>query len=345
MLPLRKDLHCIAVVGPLADDKVDPLGPWSQLGRESEVVTVLDGIGRSVSKKTKVLYTPGMAISSRDTSKFHEALKIAKEAEVILAVVGESRNMSGEAASRASLSLPGVQEELLRRLHATGKPIVVVLMNGRPLAIPWIVENIPAVLESWFLGIEAGNAIADVLFGDYNPSGKLPVTFPRDVGQVPIYYSHKNTGRPANDSVRFCSRYTDLPSTPLFPFGYGLSYTKFGYSNLHLSRDVIRSGDSVLVHVDVTNEGDRYGEEVVQLYIRDEYASVTRPVLQLRGFKKIALAPGQTKTVSFTLTPDDLAMYDISMKWIVEPGRFDICVGGNSADLLITHLDVLGSTR
>jgi beta-glucosidase len=249
--------------------------------------------------------------------------------------------MTGEAASRSYLDLPGDQEGLLRAVCAIGKPVVLVLMNGRPLTIPWATDHCDAIVESWFLGVQTGNAIADVLFGDYNPSGKLPVSFPRAVGQVPVYYNYKNTGRPTNRYNHFTSKYIDAPSTPLYPFGYGLSYTTFSYKDLALSSKKIGTDGIVRVTVDVTNSGNRDGEEVVQMYIRDEAGSVTRPVKELRGFKKIALKAGETKRVEFALEPNDLAMYNREMKWVVEPGSFKVFVGTNSAENLEDEFEVV----
>jgi beta-glucosidase len=250
----------------------------------------------------------------------------------VVLVLGEDYDMSSEAASRASLDLPGVQLELAKRLHATGRPLVVVLMNGRPLAIPWLAEHVPAILEAWYLGVQMGPAVADVLFGDHNPSGKLPVTFPRTVGQVPIYYNHKSTGRPPDPDQTDTSKYLDVDWTPLYPFGHGLSYTTFGYGEPRLSRTAMGPADTLTVEVAVTNTGGRAGAEVVQLYVRDDHASVTRPVMELRGFEKIELAPGESRTVSFRLGPEELSFYDQRMQRVVEPGSFTVFVGGSSAD-------------
>jgi beta-glucosidase len=332
LLPLNKKIKSLAVIGPLADNQRDPLGPWSGAGRPQDVVTMLGGIKAKLSASTEIRYAKGCTISETAPEDFSEALKVARGCDMIVAVVGESAFMSGEASSRSFIGLPGAQEELVRVLQATGKPLVVVLMNGRPLAIPWIAEHVPAIVESWFLGVEAGNAIADVLFGDYNPSGKITATFPRATGQVPYYYNHKSTGRPADDTLKFTSRYLDLPSSPLYPFGYGLSYTTFSYGGLALSSGKLHSNDSVVVTAVVKNTGNRAGEETAQLYIHDEVASVTRPVKELKGFEKVALASGESKTVRFVLTADQLKFYDLSMNWTVEPGKFKIFVGPNSAE-------------
>ncbi|MEG8946377.1 beta-glucosidase BglX [Rosettibacter firmus] len=335
LLPLNKNIKSIAVVGPLANSKDDPLGPWAQDGKPENVVTVLEGIKNKLGNNVKINFAEGCSVKGNDKSGFTKAMESVKNSEVAIVVLGESRDMSGEAQSRATLDLPGVQEDLIKELHKTGKPIVVVLMNGRPLTINWINENIPAILETWYLGIQAGNAIADVLFGDYNPGGKLPVTFPKHVGQIPYYYNHKNTGRPYNPSnPRYTSFYNDFSNEPLYPFGYGLSYTTFEYSNLSIDKKQIRMNESIKISVDVKNTGKYEGAEVVQLYIRDLVGSVTRPVKELKDFVKINLKPGETKRVEFTLTTDKLKFYDINMNYVVEPGDFKVFVGKNSVELL-----------
>jgi beta-glucosidase len=249
---------------------------------------------------------------------------------VVILAVGESAEMSGEAAARSSLDLPGRQMDLVRAVHESGKPYVVVLMNGRPLTINWIAENSPAILETWFAGTQAGAAIADVLFDDVNPGGKLPVTFPRAVGQVPIYYNHKNTGRPPDANNRYTSKYFDLPWTPLYPFGHGLSYTQFRLTNLQLSAQRIRPDGKVTVSVEVENVGKRAGDEVAQLYLRDVAASVTRPVKELKGFQRVTLRPGERRRVEFTLTPERLGFWNHENRFIVEPGDFKVTVGNCS---------------
>jgi beta-glucosidase len=341
-LPLQKDVGSLAVIGPLADHSRAMLGGWAALGRAEDAVTILDGIREAVSPGTTVLYAKGAEVESADRGGFEEAVRTARQAEAVILVLGEHHDMSAEAHNRASLDLPGVQRDLAQAIHATGKPVVAVLANGRPLSIPWLDQNVPAILETWFLGVEAGNAVADVLFGDVNPSGKLPVTFPRTVGQVPLYYNHKNPGRPPHPDDRFTSKYIDVPWTPLYPFGYGLSYTTFSYQDLRLSAARVGRGDPVMVRVDVTNTGDRAGDEVVQLYVRDEVGSVTRRVKELRGFQRVNLEPGETKTVSFTLTPDDLSMYDLDMARVVEAGFFTVFVGGSSADGVEGRFEVVG---
>ncbi|TSA20883.1 glycosyl hydrolase [bacterium] len=336
LLPLKKDLKSLAVIGPLADDKESPLGPWHAQGKPEDVIPVLEGIKAKLGFGTRLLFARGCEIEKPSMTGFTEALDVARQADVVVVVVGESGQMSGEAESRSNIGLPGSQEDLVRAVQGTGKPVVVVLMNGRPLALQWIAENVPSIVETWFLGVETGNAIADVLFGDYNPSGKLTTSFPRATGQIPIYYNHKNTGRPAVDTVKWTSKYLDLNNSPLFPFGYGLSYTTFSYSQLALSATTLKPSESLLVSVTVKNAGDRAGEEVVQLYVRDEVASVTRPVRELKGFQKISLAPGESKRVQFILTPENLKFYDRDMKWTVKPGRFSLYVGPNSAEGLET---------
>lgn len=331
VLPLAKNLGTIAVVGPLATDTRSALGNWSAAGRETDVVTMLDGIKGAVSANTRVVYAKGAVVQGTDTTGFAEALAAARQADVIVAVVGETQDMSAEARNRTSLDLPGTQQPLLERLHALGKPMVAVLTNGRPLAIPWLADNVPALLETWFLGVQGGPALADVLFGNYNPSGKLPVTFPRTVGQVPIYYNHKNTGRPPLESDQYTSKYLDVPWTPQYVFGHGLSYTSFSYSAPRLSRTTLRTSDSLVVEVTLTNTGPRAGIEIVQLYLRDDVGSFTRPVRALRGFRKIELPPGGSTTVSFVLTAADFSVLDAQLKPVVEPGSFTVFVGGSSA--------------
>jgi beta-glucosidase len=343
-LPLRKDLGTIAVIGPLADDARSALGSWAAAGRAEDAVTVLAGIRQAVGTRTRVLHARGAPVDSADTTGFSEAVRIAREADAVILVLGEHQDMSAEARNRTSLDLPGVQRRLAQAVHATGKPVAVVLMNGRPLSIPWLADNVPAILEAWYLGVQTGPAVADVLFGDVNPAGKLPVSFPRTVGQVPVYYNHRNTGRPPSERERYTSKYIDVPWTPLYPFGHGLSYTTFAYGTPSVSPAEVRAGDSVVVRVDVTNSGARAGDEVVQLYVRDDVASVTRPVKMLKGFERVALRPGERRTVSFTLRANDLAFYDLGMRHVVEPGTFTVYVGGSSADVRETRFRVVGDT-
>lgn len=334
LLPLKKSLKKIAVIGPLANSSDDPLGPWAQQGKPENVVTVVQGLKNKLAPNTEIIFAEGCKITGDDKSGFKEAINVAGESDAVILCLGESRNMSGEANSRATLDLPGVQEELAKEIFKTGKPVVVVLMNGRPLTINWIAENVHSILETWYLGVQSGNAIADVLFGDYNPSGKLTVTFPRHVGMVPYYYNHKNTGRPHNPNDHYTSYYLDVENSPLFPFGYGLSYTTFEYSNLVLSANQISKNEPLKVFVDVKNSGKYDGEEVVQLYIRDLIGSVTRPVKELKDFSKIFLKSGETKKVEFTITPEKLKFYDVNMNYTSEPGDFKVFVGTNSSEVL-----------
>ena len=290
---------------------------------------------KRVPKGTTLSYAKGCDINSEDRSGFREAVDVARSADIVVMAMGEAHDMSGEAKSRADISLPGVQEELIKEIKSQGKPVVVLLMAGRPMIFNWTAEHADAILYTWWLGSEAGNAIANVLYGDYNPSGKLPMTFPRAIGQIPLFYNMKNTGRPAPDAyhISYGSAYIDIPNAPRYAFGYGLSYTTFEYSDLQLSDTAIRPSQSLTVSCKVKNTGQRAGEEVVQLYIRDLTASVTRPVKELKGFKKIKLNPGETQTVQFTLDKETLGFYDQQMNWIVEPGAFNIMVGGSSDNI------------
>jgi len=331
LLPLKKDIKSIAVIGPLSDDKYSPLGPWHCEGKVEDVVTPLEGIKAKVSPQTKVNFVKGCEIREKKNGNINEAVDIAKNVDVAILVVGENSNMSGEASSRSSLDLPGMQQQLVKAIHQTGTPVVMVLMNGRPLSIPWEAENIPAIVETWFLGIQTGHAIADVIFGDHNPGGKLPVSFPRSVGQVPIYYYHKNTGRPPTEH-KFTSKYIDLPVTPLFPFGYGLSYTKFEFSNLKVMTKEANKTTKIFASVDVQNIGDRAGDEVVQLYIQDVVASMTRPVKELKQFQRITLQPNEKKRVEFQLDANELGFYNQNMEYVVEPGVFKIWIGNSSVE-------------
>jgi len=341
LLPLNKNIKSVALIGPLADNQEDLLASWAAFGDEENVVTVLQGLKNILGDDTDINFTKGCNINDEDTSGYEEAIEISKVSDVVILVVGEEREMSGEAASKTNLDIPAVQENLIKRIYATEKPVIVVLMNGRPLTINWISENIPAVVEAWFLGDQTGNAISEVLFGDYNPSGKLPVTFPRSTGQIPIYYYQKSTGRPFEEEDKFTSKYLDSPNTPLYPFGFGLSYTSFSYENIKVDKAIINKDDSLNVSVDVTNIGKFAGNEVVQLYIQDVVASVTRPVKQLKGFEKINLQPGATRTVSFKITTDMLSFLDRDLKSRVEPGRFKVMIGGNSEDLISTSFEVI----
>ena len=339
-LPLADDLGTITVIGPLAADARSALGSWAAAGRAEDAVTILAGIREAVAPTTSVQYAPVAGVLEGDTTGFGEAVRAAVESDAIVLVLGETQDMSAEAASRASLDLPGAQRALAEAVLASGKPVVVILTNGRPLVIPWLDERAPAILEAWFLGVEMGGAVADVLFGDANPSGKLPVTFPRAIGQVPIYYAHKNTGRPPSEA-KYTSKYIDLPVTPLYPFGHGLSYTTFELGDLRLSRTTMTASDTIEVSIDVANAGAREGAEVVQLYIRDEVASVTRPVQELRHFERVVLGPGDSRTVTFALTAEDLAFLGPDMESMVEPGRFRVYVGRSSVDVLESGFELV----
>jgi beta-glucosidase len=331
------------VIGPLADDKVAALGSWVGRGDPRDAVTPLEGI-RARAGGVNVLYAKGCDITDTATAGFADAVAAAKQADVAVLVLGEAAEMSGEAASRANLDLPGVQPRLLEAIHATGTPVALVVMSGRPLTIAWAADHVPAIVESWFPGVETGPALARVLFGDVSPSGKLPVTFPRAVGQIPLYYNHKNTGRPTGPD-KYTSKYIDLPVTPLFPFGHGLSYTTFSYSDLRLSPPRISPAGTLRASVTVTNTGTREGAEVVQIYVNDEVASVTRPVRQLAGFRRISLKPGEARTVEFPLTAKELGLYSRNMKFVVEPGKFRVFVGGSSVGGLETEFEVTGAGR
>lgn len=346
LLPLEKKGGPIAVIGPLAKDKDTPLGNWRGQAISNSAVSLFGGIENAILDR-KILYSEGcklsvgprtfaneLVLNEHDRSGFKEAKTIARQAEVVILAIGEDSQQSGEGRSQANIGLAGLQQELLEEIYAVNRNIIVVLMNGRPLEITWIAEHAPAIVEAWHLGSEAGNAIADILFGDYNPSGRLPVTFPRSEGQLPVYYAHKNTGRPGplEDEV-FWSHYTDESNEPLFPFGFGLSYTTFTYSDISLSMEEITQDQALEVSVDVTNTGNREGREIVQLYIRDLVASETRPVKELKAFKLINLLPGQLKTITFKLGADDLSFFGSNGETRLEPGAFHVFIGPDSRDV------------
>src|SRR5258705_8486195 len=343
LLPLSKSIGSDAVVGPLADDRRAPLGWWSGDGHDEDTVTALAGIRAKVSPQTKVIYAKGCEILGDSTTGFSEAVSAARQADITIVFVGEAKEMVGEAASRSSLDLPGRQMDLVKEISATGKPTIVVLINGRPPTIGWIVDKVPAILEAWMGGTEAGNAIADVLCGDVNPGGKLPVTFPRVVGQSPIYYNHMNTGRPPEASNRYTSKYLDAPWTPQFPFGFGLSYTQFKITNLQLSGQRIRPNGKLTVSAEVENVGKRAGDEVVQLYIRDVAASMTRPVKELKDFQRISLQPGEKRRVEFVLGPEHLGFWNREMRYVVEPGEFQVMVGSSSVEVIEGKFEVVAN--
>ncbi|MDQ6634390.1 MAG: beta-glucosidase BglX [Gemmatimonadota bacterium] len=331
VLPLSKEIRTLAVIGALAADSAASIGNWSAFGRREDAVSVLTGIRRAVSAGTTVRYARGASPESDDTTGIAQAVSLARGADAVVLVIGETPAMSAEASSRASIELPGAQLRLAQAVKATGVPVVVVLMNGRPLATQWLHDNVPAIVETWFLGTEHGSATADVLFGDANPGGHLPITVPRVTGQVPIYYAHRNTGRPPSVPNKYSSKYLDVSFEPLYVFGHGLSYTTFAYGAPTLSTATMRPGDTLRVHAEVTNTGRVAGEEVVQLYLRDEVASIARPVRELKGFRRVLLAPGERRTVQFTLDVRDLAFYDADMRHVAEPGAFRVFVGGSSA--------------
>ena len=343
VLPLSRSVKKLAVIGPLADAKKEMIGAWSAAGDWKKSITLLEGIKANVAAGTQVVYAKGCNINDDSTTYFGQAVRTASAADVVIVALGEAALMTGEAASRSSLDLPGVQEKLVEELYKTGKPIIVILMNGRPLTVNWIDQHIAAVVETWFLGTQAGNSIADVLFGAYNPSGKLTVTFPQSVGQVPIFYNMKNTGRPRYPNNKYTSKYLDISNEPLYPFGYGLSYSTFVYGDVAVSKQGSREQSELTVQCRVTNLGDQPGEEVVQLYIRDLVGSVTRPVKELKGFQKILLAAGESKEVVFTLRPTDLSFYRRDMSFGPEQGGFQVFVGGNSRDTKTSGFELAGS--
>lgn len=355
VLPVKKS-GTIAVIGPLADSKADMLGTWSMGGEGGNVVSILEGI-KNVAKSANVLYSKGSEytdnqlllkvvnpLGGQSATKtqqnvlssvelMNEAVQTADKADVIIAVLGEPSSWSGEASSMTEIGLQKVQQELLLALLSTGKPVVLVLVNGRPMTLPWENQHVNAIVETWALGIEAGNAVANVLFGNYNPSGKLSATFPANVGQIPLYYNHKNTGRPMSPGNKFTSKYLDSPNDPVYPFGYGLSYTKFEYGDIVLSKTELKGNETLTATVSLSNTGKYAGEEVVQLYINDPVASISRPVKELKDFRKVMLKPGEKKDVTFEITPEDLMFYDSDLKYDWEPGEFFIFIGTNSRDV------------
>jgi beta-glucosidase len=341
ILPIRQKLKSLAVIGPLADDSQSVLGSWTGDGRKEDAVSLLAGIRAKHLAGMQINYAKGCDVLGDSTSGFSAAVQAAKKSEFVIVAVGESGDMTGEATSRSSLDLPGRQLELLQAIHKLGKPYAVVLMNGRPLSINWIATNSPAILETWFGGTQGGAAIADVLFGDVNPGGKLPVTFPRSVGQVPLYYNHYNTGRPPELANKYSSKYIDLPWTPLYPFGYGLSYTKFKLAELRLSAPKIPTNGTVSVSLTVENVGRLAGDEVVQIYIHRPAASVTRPVKELKAFQRMTLLPGQKKMAEFLLGPEQFGYYNRAMHFVVEPGQVEVMGGNNSEQTISTKLELI----
>jgi beta-glucosidase len=331
LLPLKKDLKSVAVIGPNADDERNQLGDYSPSRVLQHVTTVIEGIKAAVSPQTQVTQARGCAVTGTDKSGFAEAVRAAKGADAAIVVVGESqhgRSTDGEGRDVASLDLSGVQEDLIQAVFETGTPTVVVLINGRPLSTRWTAEHVPALVEAWLPGEQGGEAVADALFGNYNPTGRLAISVPRHSGQLPIYYNYK-----PSKANRIRPGYVDMPATPLYPFGYGLSYTSFAYRNLRIEPAEIHPGGEAKVTLEVKNTGDRAGVETAQLYIHERYAPVSTPIKNLRGFERVALNPGETKTVTMKLTPEDLQLLDIDMRWRVVPGDFDIMVGKSSAEV------------
>lgn len=339
ILPLSKSTKTIAFIGPLVKEYKQNMGFWSvelpELDYTKEIVSQWDGLQNKVGKNTQLLYAKGCDIEGDNTEGFAEAIAVANQADVVILSIGERRDQSGEAKSRSNLRLPGVQEELVKAIQATGKPVVVLINAGRPLIFNWTADQVPAILYTWWLGSEAGNAIADVLFGDYNPSGKLPISFPREEGQIPIYYNHFNTGRPAPNetATNYVSAYIDLKNSPKFPFGYGLSYTTFNYSDLQLSKKVMKKNETITVSFTLTNSGKFDGEEVVQLYLKDQVGSVVRPVKELRDFQKVFLKARASQKITFTIDKEKLAFYNAKLEWTPEPGTFEVQLGSSSTDI------------
>ena len=364
-LPIKKS-NTIALVGPMADSKENMSGTWSVAGDFEKHTSLLNGMKEVAGSSAKIIYAKGanvyddadtesrVSIFGKPTNRddrdkkvlIQEAVAAAKKADVVVAAVGEVAEMSGESSSRSDINIPENQQELVEALIKTGKPVVLVVFTGRPLTLTWEQENVPAILNVWFGGSEAAYAIADVLYGDVNPSGKLPSTFPQSLGQIPLYYNHKNTGRPLPEGVdhqKFTSNYLDVTNEPLYPFGYGLSYTKFEYSDLKISSNTLKPDSKLEASVTVSNTGNYDGEEVVQLYVRDLVGSVTRPVKELKGFQKIMLKKGESKTVTFEIDTGDLSFYNYNLDFVYEPGDFEVFIGGNSRDVLKANFELLDS--
>ena len=337
LLPLSPTTKKVAIIGPFAKATVENHGFWSIAFPDDSqrIVTQFDGIKAQLDKNSELLYAKGCNANDNDKSLFAEAVETAKKADVVIMTLGEGHAMSGEAKSRSNIHFSGVQEDLLKEIAKTGKPIILMINAGRPLVFDWASENIPTIVYTWWLGTEAGNSIADILFGKINPGGKLPMTFPRTEGQIPIYYNHYNTGRPAKNNTdrNYVSAYIDLDNDPAYPFGFGLSYTTFQYSDVNVSATQLKGNQTLTASVTLTNSGNYDGEEVVQLYIRDLVGKVVRPVKELKGFQKIFLKKGESKTVSFNITPEDLKFYDDELNFDWESGEFDIMIGTNSAQV------------
>lgn len=342
ILPLSSEIKSIAIIGPLADSKKDMMGSWSKSGDPKDVITFIEAIKAQYGKNIRIDYVRGCNIDDTDRSQFKKAIDAVKKADVVIATMGEAASMSGEASCRGNINFPGVQEDLLKELNKTGKPVVLVLFNGRPLAIPWANDNIPTILEAWFPGVQAGNALCDVLFGKFNPQGKLTVTFPNNSTQVPIYYNHKNTGRPFRfSSDVFVSRYLDQPVKPLYPFGYGLTYSTFEYSEITLNKTGMSGNETIKATISIKNTGKYKATETVQLYIRDLVAAVTRPVKELKNFRQVTLLPGESQTVVFELSEPDLRFWNDQKQLISEPGVFELFIGTDSENVKKTEFKLL----
>ncbi|MFM9988285.1 glycoside hydrolase family 3 N-terminal domain-containing protein [Flavobacterium sp.] len=341
ILPLSKETKTIAFIGPMVKPKRINHGFWAVDLKEIDstyIVSQWEGLENKLDKTTKLLYAKGCGVQDISKAGFQEAIDIANQADVVILSIGERFNMSGEAQSRSNIHLPGVQEDLIKELQKTGKPIVILINAGRPLIFNWTADNMPTIVYTWWLGSEAGNAIADVLFGDYNPSGKLPMSFPRDEGQIPIYYNHFSTGRPSvNEDKIYKSAYIDLPNTPKFPFGFGLSYTTFQYSDLKLSKLKMKKDEIIEASVTITNTGKFAGEEVVQLYLHDLFGSVVRPIIELKDFQKIKLEVGESKTIKFVIDNKKLSFYNSKLDFESEIGDFEIMIGSSSADIRLKN--------
>lgn len=340
LLPISKSIKRIALIGPLGNNKNDMLGSWHAQGDVNRATTVLEGL-KSAFNGSTVEFAKGADFEGNSKSEFNLAIALAMKSDIVICAIGEGNSQSGEAASRSDIGLSCVQQDLMKELVKTGKPIIAVIMAGRPLTIEWLSKNVNAILFAGHLGTRTGDAIADVLVGDYNPSGKLVMTFPRSVGQIPIFYNTKNTGRPYDASNSYTTRYLDVTNEPLFPFGYGLSYSSFEYSNLKLSKSSMTKGDSLTITFTLKNSGKYDGEEVTQLYIRDLVGSVTRPIKELKKYNKVFLKSGEQRELSFTITENDLKFYDSNMNFLAEPGQFKAFVGGNSKDLIEVDFELL----
>ena len=336
ILPIKNTIKTIALIGPLVNAKRDLDGSWTLQPIDSAaIISMYEGMLKRSGNNVKLVVAKGCEVNGNDTTGFAEAVAIAKQADMVIMALGETWDMSGEAKSRTNIDLPGVQQQLFNAVKATGKPVVTVLMAGRPLIFNDVADKADAIVYAWWLGTEGGNAIASVLFGDYNPSGKLPVTFPRNVGQIPVTYIQQNTGRPVinENNIIYRSAYIDAPNTPRYAFGYGLSYTTFSYSNVLLSKNNMGQKDSIIISFTLTNTGAVAGEEIAQLYIRDNVASVVRPLKELKDFKKILLQPGESRQVSYTITKEKLSFYNAKLNWVAEPGKFDIMIGAASDNI------------